>query len=225
LSLIAHIKGAVGEFQGRLAGRLLLDSTVYKSVHNVTIPASGGTTQIDHVIVSRYGVFVVETKNYRGWIFGGERDASWTQSVFGKKSRFQNPLRQNYRHLRALSEFLQLPEDRFHSVVMFWGDCEIKTPMPANVLTSGYASYIRSKSDVLFTDAAVEDIVDAIQCGRLPPSWKTHRTHVASLRERHESAACPRCGSALTERVVKQGPNVGKAFLGCSAFPKCRYVR
>jgi len=63
-----------------------------------------------------------------------------TQSLFGKKSRFQNPLRQNYRRIASLGEFLGLPEDRFHSVVMFWGECGIKTKPPSNVLTKGTCS-------------------------------------------------------------------------------------
>jgi len=225
MSLLGFIKGFLGEFQGRLAGKYFLDNSVYHSVDNVTLPSKSGTTQIDHVIVSRYGVFVVEAKNYSGWIFGIERDAQWTQSLFGKKSRFQNPLRQNYRHIASLAEFLGLPEDRFHSVVMFWGECEIKTKLQSNVLTEGYTSFIKSKTALLFSEAEVGHIVDAVQRGRLPATWKTHREHVASLRERHGSNVCPKCGSELVERVAKTGGNAGKSFLGCSGFPKCRYTR
>jgi hypothetical protein len=225
MSILSFVKGALGELQGRAASKFFFDEKVYRSLHNVTIPAKGGTTQIDHVIVSRYGVFVVEAKNMNGWIFGSERDARWTQNLFGNKTRFQNPLRQNYRHIAALAEFLGLPEDRFHSVVMFWGDAEIKTKLPANVLTKGYTSYFKSKTAVLLSDEEVEGVVEAVQRGRLPATWKTHCQHVASLRERHGSNVCPKCGSALVERVAKTGANAGRAFLGCSAFPKCRYVR
>jgi hypothetical protein len=225
MSILSHFKGFIGEFQGKMAGKFFLDEKVYRSVHNVTLPEKDGSTQIDHVIVSPFGIFVVETKNYKGWIFGNERDAQWTQSLFGKKSRFQNPLRQNSRHIAALSEFLGLPHERFHSVVMFWGDCEIKTPMPPNVLKSGYASYMKSKTDVMFNETEIVEIVDAIQRGRLPATWKTHREHVASLQQRHTSPNCPNCGSALVERTVKSGAKAGKAFMGCSGFPKCRYIR
>jgi hypothetical protein len=160
-----------------------------------------------------------------GWIFGSERDAQWTQNLFGNKTRFQNPLRQNYRHIAALVAFLGLPEDRFHSVVMFWGDAEIKTKLPPNVLTTRYTSYFKSKTDVLLSDKEVEGVVEAIQRGRLPATWKTHRQHVASLRERHGSNVCPKCGSTLVERTANKGANAGKPFLGCSSFPKCRYAR
>ncbi len=215
----------LGELQGRAASKLVLERNGYRSLHNVTIPAKDGTTQIDHVIVSRYGVFVVEAKNYKGWIFGSERDAQWTQSLFGKKSRFQNPLRQNHGRIAALVEFLGLPKDRFHSVAMFWGDAEIKTKLPPNVLTEGYTSYFKSKTDVLFSDEEVDQIVEAIQRGRLPATWTTHRQHIASLRERHGSNVCLKCGSELVERVAKTGRNAGGTFVGCKSFPKCRYTR
>lgn len=162
----------------------------------------------------------------KGWIFGDEKAAQWTQSVFGRKYRFQSPLHQNYRHIRALAEFLQLPDDRFHSVVMFWGDAELKTPLPDNVLTRGYVSYIKAKQAVLFSDEEVQAIVSAVKSGMLPKTRATHREHVASLKARHESATtCPRCGNALALRTAKSGANAGKPFYGCSTFPACRYMR
>lgn len=220
------VKGWFGEAQGALAKHLLLDKATYTTLNNITIPASNGTTQIDHIVVSRHGIFVIETKNMKGWIFGDERAAQWTQSVFGRKHRFQNPLHQNYRHIRALAEFLQLPDDRFHSVVMFWGDAELKTPLPDNVLTRGYVSYIKAKQAVLFSDEEVQAIVRAIESGMLPKTLATHREHVASLKARHESTTtCPRCGNALALRTAKSGANAGKPFYGCSTFPACRYMR
>jgi hypothetical protein len=84
MSLGSIIKGWVGEVQGTLAKKIFLDSQIYIDLNNVTIPTTNGTTQIDHVIVSRYGIFVVETKNMQGWIFGSEKSPQWTQSIFGK---------------------------------------------------------------------------------------------------------------------------------------------
>lgn len=231
MSITSIIKGWVGEAMGGLAAKLFLDGTVYRSVNNVTLEANNGTTQIDHVIVSRFGIFVVEAKNYQGWIFGGENQAEWTQSLpGGKKFRFQNPLRQNYRHIKVLSEFLGLPEDRFHSVVMFWGESQFKTSMPANVMSSGYATYIKAKTSVLFTDEEVEQMVGALQSGRMPAGLfkglETRRVHLESLKERHSSTTqCPKCGSALVERTAKSGSRAGLRFLACTAFPKCRFTR
>jgi restriction system protein len=226
MSLISSLKGWVGEVQGSLAAKIRLDSEIYRSINNVTIPTANGTTQIDHVIVSKYGVFVVETKNIKGWIYGDEKQAQWTQVLYGKKYHFQNPLRQNYRHTKALSEFLGIEHSKIHSVVMFWSECEFKTPMPPNVLDRGYSAHIKSRTEVLFTDDEVDQIHKAINSGRLPKTWSTRRQHLNSLKARFSSeTTCPKCGAELVLRTARQGPNAGKQFYGCSRYPACRYVR
>lgn len=179
------IKGFVGEAIGSIAHKILLDKNIYRELNNVTIPTQDGSTQIDHVIVSRFGIFVIEAKNMSGWIFGNEKSAEWTQSFPGGKFRFQNPLRQNYRHTKCLSDFLGIAHSKFHSVVMFWGESKFKTPMPENVLDKGYSSYIKSKTEILFSEQEVNEIVDAIQTGKLPRTWATRNQHIASLKERH----------------------------------------
>jgi len=226
MSLVSSFKGWVGEMQGSLAAKIRLDSQIYKSINNVTIPTSNGTTQIDHVIVSRYGIFVVETKNIKGWIYGDEKQAKWTQVLYGKKFRFQNPLLQNYWHTKALAEFLGIEHSRIHSVVMFWSECEFKTPMPPNVLNRGYSAHIKSKSEVLFTDEEVDQICEVIRAGILPKGWSTRRQHLNSLKERFSSdTICPKCGAELILRTARKGPNAGKQFFVCSRYPSCRYVR
>lgn len=188
-------------------------------------PPPNGTTQIDHVIVSRFGIFVIETKNMDGWIFGDEKNPQWTQSLFGKKFKFQNPLHQNYRHTKALSDFLGIDHDKIFSVVMFWGDCKLITAMPPNVMASGYITYIKSKTDVLFDDADVAQIVSAIKEGMLPKTWATRRQHVADLKELFDSTTtCPKCSNPLVLRTAKSGANAGSQFYGCTKYPACRYV-
>jgi restriction system protein len=226
MSFVSSFKGWVGEMQGTLAAKIRLDSQIYRSINNVTIPTANGTTQIDHVIVSRYGIFVVETKNIKGWIYGGEKQAQWTQVLYDKKYRFQNPLLQNYRHTKALAEFLGIEHCKIHSLVLFWSDCEFKTPMPLNVLDRGYSAYIKSKTEVFFTDEEVDQIYEAIKSGMLPKGWSTRRQHLNSIKERYSSeTACPKCGAELVLRTARKGANAGKGFYGCSRFPSCRYVR
>ena len=226
MSLLSSFKGWMGETQTRLLHCLQLDSSLYKGFYNVTIPTSQGTTQIDHILVSRYGIFVIETKNMSGWIYGSKHQPKWTQAFHQKKFQFQNPLHQNYRHTRVLAEFLQVDHEKLHSVVIFWGKCQFKTEMPENVLRTGYASYIKSKQEILFSEEEVALIGQAIATGRLPPGWKTSANHVQSLRQRYGSTeSCPQCGGALKLRTVKQGARAGSQFYGCSNFPTCRYMR
>src|SRR5690554_2949828 len=88
-------KGKTGEFLVNASARLLLDKSRYHLVKNVTLPTTDdGTTQIDHVLVSEFGVFVVETKNMKGWIFGNPHQRFWTQKIYRSNYKFQNPLHQ-----------------------------------------------------------------------------------------------------------------------------------
>lgn len=217
-------KGWLGEKATQFGMWRGLDGQVYRRLHDVIIPAKGGTTQIDHVLVSIYGVFVVETKNMDGWIFGDEKAPKWTQCIYGKKYPFQNPLHQNYRHTQALAEYLGWPPEIFHSVVFFIGDCEFKTPMPANVLERGVCRYIQSFTREVLSLDEVDGILLHLHRAKLMPV-ATSKAHVAGLKERHGGDACPKCGEALVLRTAKKGANQGGQFYGCSGYPKCRYVR
>lgn len=233
MSLASAFKGWIGEAVLRVAKKITLNGDIYRDINNVTISTSNGTTQIDHIIVSRYGIFVIETKNMEGWIFGDEKQPQWTQSLYGKKFRFQNPLHQNYRHTKALEEFLELPSSHFHSVVCFVGEtCKLKTTLPANVIRGGPFGYIKSKTEILISDEQVGAIVDAVKTGMRPKNFlgfstrETKREHLASLQERHNSkTVCPKCGGNTVLRTIKKGDKAGQQFYGCEKFPACRYMR
>ena len=206
-------KGHVGEWFVRFMLLLRLDKATYFPLHNVTLATPDGSTQIDHVIVSRFGIFAIETKNMQGWIFGGERQAEWTQKIYKRTFKFQNPLRQNYKHTKALEATLQVPPESIHSVIVFVGGSTFKTDMPASVTYGGgCARFILSFTEPLFSDQQVQDLVLQLQ----------------QLKERHAPDAerkCPACGSAMALRTAKAGAQAGKQFWGCSTFPKCRVMQ
>lgn len=219
-------KGLAGETFVKLTARLGLPKDVYQSIHNVTLATPDGTTQIDHVIVSRYGIFVIETKNMKGWIFGGEKQAQWTQKLYKQSYKFQNPLRQNYKHVKALQALLNLPKDSMHSIVVFSGEGTLKTPMPENVTTgTGYIRYIRSFNEPALSDEQVKGAAMTIESNRLEPSRQTHKDHVASLQQRQEPYAepkCPACGNTMVVRTARRGPNAGSRFWACPGYPRCK---
>ncbi|NCA72487.1 MAG: NERD domain-containing protein [Sphingobacteriia bacterium] len=225
----SRVKGVVGEQLVRWALRLRLDRATYRAFHDLTLPTPDGTTQIDHVVVSCYGIFVIETKNMKGWIFGGERQAQWTQKIYRHTTRFQNPLMQNYKHVKALQALLDVPPETVHSVVTFVGTSTFKTPMPENVTQGArFIGYIKSFREPVFSDAAIEAILQRIAGGRLKPGLATNRAHVQSLKTRADPLAerrCPKCGSALVLRTVKKGPRSGDRFWGCSTYPQCRVMQ
>ena len=225
MSFSNFLKGWAGEALGAVAHWAFLDKSIYFPLNNLTLPTKNGTTQIDHVVVCKYGIFVIEAKNVSGWIFGDERSPQWSIIKPGRKYKMQNPLHQNYRHVKAISEFLALEEDRFHSLVMFWGECEFKTEMPRNVMLKGYATYIKSFNKVFLTDNEVASVTEALKTGALPKTWATRKAHVESLRTRHSSTTiCPKCANPLALRTAKSGPNAGSKFYGCTAYPKCRHT-
>jgi hypothetical protein len=179
-------KGLWGEFVVNMMAKGLLDKETYHLVENVTLPTEGGTTQIDHIIVSQYGIFVVETKNMTGWIFGSEHEKEWTQRNNGNSRKFQNPLRQNYKHTRTLAEVLDIDHTKLFSLIVFVGESEFKTEMPENVTERmEFINYISSKKALLFSESEVQNFLKVIDEIRLPPGEKTDREHLAHLQSIH----------------------------------------
>jgi restriction system protein len=227
------MKGVLGEFQVNLIAKRCLDKRIYTLFKNVTLPTEDGSTQIDHVIVSRYGVFAIETKNMKGWIFGSSQQKTWTQKLYRHTSTFQNPLHQNYKHTRTLQAALDLDPGKVFSVVVFIGDSTFKTAMPANVVyAGGYIRFIKSKTQPILSDSEVFDICSRIQSGRLKPSIRTHINHVKHVKSiveekqrQIDNNACPECGKPMVLRSARNGDNQSRQFWGCTGYPQCRTVR
>ena len=230
-------KGRVGEHRVNSIARRRLDSEAYDLIYDVTIPnGRGSTTQIDHIILSVYGIFVIETKNYSGWIFGSQKSAQWTQVVYKEKNRFMNPLRQNYGHISALSSLLGIPKSKFHNIVCFTGSAEFKTPIPENVFFGReYVDHVLSFGYPVFTSDELDEMRGSILSGtprqrRVVKEYKqsipTMKKNYASTSASHErtSKICDRCGSPMVLRTARKGKNTGNQFLGCSEFPQCRYT-
>lgn len=226
-------KGVLGEWQVNLLIKFFLDKNVYHLIKNVTLPTEDGTTQIDHIIVSKFGIFVVETKNMKGWIFGSENQKQWTQQIFKYKSKFQNPLHQNYKHVKTLENILftesNAKNDSIFSVIIFIGDSSFKTKMPENVrFARGSIEYIKSKTDIVLNAQEVANVIEQVESGRLERSFKTNRQHVKHVREiietKEDSKACSNCGAEMVLRKATKGKNAGNEFWGCSTFPSCRKI-
>src|SRR5690554_1005027 len=225
-------KGVMGEFIVNLLLRLFLPKANYHLIKNATLPTDDGTTQIDHIVVSRYGIFVIETKNMKGWIFGTANQAQWTQKIFKQSYKFQNPLHKHYKHTKTLESCLGINPAAIFSVIVFVGESSFKTKMPENVTYAmGCVNYIKSKTEVLLSEQEVTQIIETIESGRLQRSFKTHSVYVKYVKKivqakgkATEQNTCPKCSAAMVLREAKKGANAGEKFWGCSAFPKCRAV-
>ena len=186
----AKVKGWAGEKMVSHLGLRKLDASIYLVFDDLYLPRPDGqgTTQLDHVVVSPFGVFVIETKNYQGWIFGSEKQKDWTQSIYKKKHRFQNPLHQNDLHVRALAGLLGLDRRIFHSVVFFIGDCTFKTELPGNVLNRGLRSYIERFQSPLLEQAEVTRCAESLrELAQTTDRRSAARAHVKGIRDRRAS--------------------------------------
>lgn len=159
----------------------------YHLMNHVTIRMDDGTTQVDHILVSRFGVLVIETKHYTGWLFANESDRSWTQVLFRLRFRFQNPILQNKRHVRAVQGLLDfLPPDAVTSLVVFSGDAEFKTEVPPGVITiDELAAYVRRHSEEVMSLNRLQFCVGRLETARLAISVETDVEHMQSLARRH----------------------------------------
>ena len=186
------IKGKVGEFAVALHVKLYLKDPEYILLNDCTLPdEQSGTTQIDHILLSPYGIFIIETKNYKGWIFGSERQKMWTQKIFKKSYKFQNPLHQNYKHQKVLEQVLAdiITPEYLHSIVVFMPDCEFKTDMPVNVFRgAAWVDYVKNFKAEVIPAMKLKRIQLRIEKEVLEKSWKTNRIHVENLKQRKESS-------------------------------------
>ena len=101
--------------------------TIY---HDLIIKKDNGEfSQIDLVLVTSEGIIVIEVKDYSGWIYGSGNNTNWTKvlSYGRKKYKFYNPIKQNNNHIselrKTLKQFEKIP---FFSLIVFFGDCELK---------------------------------------------------------------------------------------------------
>ena len=130
------IKGYFGEKSVALM-LSSFDETKYKVINNIMLQVGDKTTQIDYVVVSNYGVFVIETKNYKGWITGNEFDDYWRQTIYKRKEKLYKTIRQNYGHIQSLKEVLSdMPDINYISIVTFTTKADLK---------------VKAKSDVVYT--------------------------------------------------------------------------
>jgi Nuclease-related domain len=166
----------------------------YHLMNHVTIQMDDGTTEIDHILISRFGVFVIETKDYKGWIFANATHETWTQVLFRLRFKVQNPIFQNKRHVRAVQDLLEfLPLEAIRSVIVFTGEAEFKTEIPQGMVTiSGLVGYLRAQTEEIMSLNRVQFCVGRLETARLAISRVTDVEHMRSLERRR--------GGTLDER-------------------------
>lgn len=206
-------------------------------LRNIYIPLSHGkTSEIDLLFITPKGVFVIESKNYSGWIFGSENDQYWTQMLKNKSTyRFYNPILQNRGHIKALKKHLRDQTLSCFSLIVFSERCSLKKVVYSNAcckviyrdeLISALCKQWKELPTVL-DEKGMEYLYSELYRYQSISNEKKQQ-HIKNIQKNLQSSkriVCPLCGAFLVLRTARQGPHAGKQFYGCSAFPKCRYIK
>lgn len=226
LARLLPSKGALGEM--RVAHILKkLPEESYTVINNLLIQNNGHTSQIDHIVISVYGTFVIETKTYKGWIYGGENSEYWTQNIYGNKYQLRNPIHQNYGHIKALKNILhEYPDIPCISVIAFSRQASIGVSSDTPVLYwNQIVPFISQFKNEVLTESQVR-IITSILIASNQDSKENREKHVKTVRrniqmreDAIDSGKCPRCSGTLVRRQGKYG-----SFYGCSNYPKCKFT-
>jgi hypothetical protein len=219
----SDIKGVIGEQTVSLYLRSL-DKSKYKVIHNVVLESGQYTSQIDHIVISDFGVFVIETKNYKGWILGNEHSEYWTQVIYNRKEKLYNPIRQNSGHIKTLKKCLpEYPSIEYKSIIVFSSRATIKVNTITDVVyTSRLIRTIKRYTSSTLSETEKENIYKKINALNRIATYDK-RQHIKAIKQRIEKREnsirennCPQCGGGLILRKGKFGD-----FLGCTNYPKC----
>lgn len=215
-------KGALGEWRVQRSLGKNIPNEKY-IIHDLLVATGDKSYQIDHVVIKRTGIFVIETKNFSGLIFGQDRQREWTQTLaYGQeKNRFYNPIFQNKHHIHGLKEILGR-SDGFISIVVF----------PKATLMTSFDSKVGSVADMqqwliedrpeVFSAHEIETIYERLMDHKKNPRLtnEQHLENIYKLQEKIENDICPRCGKKLQLRTGRYG-----AFYGCTGYPSCRFIK
>ncbi len=201
----------------------------YVVFNDLLFESNGYSTQIDHIVVSLYGVFVIETKGYKGWIMGGENSEYWTQIIYKSKHQFYNPIKQNSGHVRFLRHLLKCSVDiPFIPIVVFNNDAELKVHIVNSIVVNRYnlkRAILQYRTSVL-NQETIDWIVRTISQNRIIADKEKLKQHKRNAKARQHRSSnlinqgiCPQCGGQLILRHGKYG-----TFYGCSNFPKCKFT-
>ena len=229
LSFILNIPSVKGKRGERKIAKLL-NSIVSKNggfvINDVIVPSeNGATSQIDHIVFAKGGIFVIETKNYSGRIYGTDDQREWTQVLaYGKKkNRFYSPVKQNQTHIYRLKEVLGNSYKLTSCVVFLRADISF-TESEYLFTPSELKRYLKVQANQEIISAKeLEDAYQKILHYKENPVQST-KEHVKEIKENMKKIAkniCPRCGGELVLRHSKDG----NSFYGCSNYPKCKFTK
>lgn len=218
-----RFRGFMGEFWVKTElNKLPKDK--YIVLNDIMINSTKGSHRIDHTVISKYGIFVIEMKNYFGLITGDKYKDKWVQHLGKNKYYFNNPIHQNYGHIKALEELLQLDNEKFISIICISNQAKVKVKAK-NVIQLDFLDMLIQSYNTEILSEDLESIKRKIEQSNIS-NLKERKKHIKNIKidiketkEKIQNGICPKCGSQLIERNGKYGK-----FIGCSKYPKCKYT-
>ncbi len=198
----------------------------YFKLHDLMLNNGSMDAQIDHLVVSRYAIFVIETKDYGGSIVGSEWDQNWTQHFKRSQYSFHNPIRQNYGHVKAVEALVRDYKLDVVPIVAFSKRAKIKIETRENhvVYIEDVNKIIRSYKKKKISRGDAKSIYKLLKKKNIN-NFFTRRRHIRRInkmvkRQKKDIAKniCPSCGGEL---VLRRGKS--RNFIGCSNYPACKY--
>lgn len=220
-----------------------------KILKNIYLPKDNGeTSEVDVIFITKKGIFVFESKNYSGWIFGDENNRNWTAMLPNRqKNSFYNPVMQNRTHLKWMKNYVG-EEIPLFSIIVFSERCELKKVtihsedvkvIKRDRIYAVVRDYWNKHADVL-SEAEIADLYEklkvltdvdqAVKVDHIKNIEKKYKKTESTYGTKiiqfpHQKNICPKCGKELVLRVAQKGEHAGRQFYGCSGFPQCRYIQ
>lgn len=180
----------------------------------------GCSCEIDHILINKYGIWVIETKNLYGRIYGSSNDATWNQVTENETKPFSNPINQNYGHISTLKKDLNI-DVIFHNVVVFLSRGDISQVSAKNVCTEfELPSFINTYRGFILSVYQMERCYKTL-CylkNNYSISKKKHNRNIKRRNSIIRKMKCPDCGGKLVIRNGKHGK-----YYGCSNYPDCQF--
>lgn len=226
--LPSQTQGEIGE--RRVKNILYHLGDEYIVMNDIILQSPNGyTSQIDHLVLSEYGIIVIETKNYKGWIFGNEKSEEWQQVLFDEKYFFRNPVKQNWSHIYTLKNILSSFHNlKFFPIVVFSGSADlmdIQSSVPVIYAGSLMTMINYYSNEKCLSYDEVQQIKAKLESVKIE-SKTSKNEHIKNIRQnikekelKKANLICPKCNGQLVLREGKYGP-----FYGCSNYPDCKFT-
>ena len=185
LLMLKRRRSYIIENQGeREVAEVLKKIKGYKLLNDILIKNKDKTTQIDHVLIGKKGIFVIETKDFSGIIKGEEYSKEWTQVIKGYSNDFYNPIRQNYGHIKALENLIKR-RNIFISIIVFTNKSnieEIKAETPVIQLKSLKKFIKKYPSNININKEEINSIYNLIKKNNIN-SKRIRKKHVKNINK------------------------------------------